>query len=347
MHSLCFRYRVAGTTAPARPPNISSERDISLGQLPPQQASVDNGSVSPPEQPRSTGAPAPELANRARGLIGWIPALLLSATVLSQIVWVLLPAQWRDAATVTSVLLLFGTSTSHAAITRGWRWTGGYLLITLSIGWLVEAFGTSTGVLFGDYQYADSLGWKLGPVPFAIPLAWAMMAYPVLLAVRKVSPRRAMDPFWAAAVMVAWDLFLDPQMVAEGHWVWTDPEPALPGIPGIPMQNYLGWYLTALLMMALLTVLDARRQPSTLRTDVVPTLALGWVFASNVLAAAAFFGRPLVALWGGVVMGLLLLPWLLRVLGPTLTLVAREPRALVRFDDQADRMVQTPEGSHG
>jgi hypothetical protein len=33
------------------------------------------------------------------------------------------------------------------------------------------------------------------------------------------------------------------------------------------------------------------------------------MYASNVLAAAVFFGRPAVALWGGVAMGLTVVPW--------------------------------------
>ena len=37
-----------------------------------------------------------------------------------------------------------------------------------------------------------------------------------------------------------WDLFLDPQMVAAGHWTWLDPDPALPGVPGVPLTNYAG-----------------------------------------------------------------------------------------------------------
>ena len=34
-----------------------------------------------------------------------------------------------------------------------------------------------------------------------------------------------------------WDLFLDPQMVDAGHWTWRDPTPALPGVPGIPVDQ--------------------------------------------------------------------------------------------------------------
>ena len=40
--------------------------------------------------------------------------------------------------------------------------------------------------------------------------------------------------------MTAWDLAMDPMMVAGGHWVWEQPGAYF----GIPLQNYWGWWLT-------------------------------------------------------------------------------------------------------
>jgi putative membrane protein len=38
-----------------------------------------------------------------------------------------------------------------------------------------------------------------------------------------------------------------------------------------------------------------------------------WIFASNILANLVFFGRPGVALWGGVCMGMVVIPWMWRL----------------------------------
>jgi putative membrane protein len=131
-----------------------------------------------------------------------------------------------------------------------------------------------------------------------------MMAYPVLLAAQKLAGSRIGVTVIGAWLLMSWDLFLDPQMVSEGHWSWPSPDPALPGIPGIPISNYLGWLLIALIMMGLLSRLPQRRA-----NDGVPTLMLAWVFLSNILASAVFFDRPLVALWGGIAMGVVVIPW--------------------------------------
>ena len=47
-----------------------------------------------------------------------------------------------------------------------------------------------TGLPFGDYSYAGTLGPELLDVPLVVPLAWTMMAYPVLLAARRLTRGR-------------------------------------------------------------------------------------------------------------------------------------------------------------
>jgi putative membrane protein len=191
-------------------------------------------------------------------------------------------------------------------LSRGRAWTAAYLGIALSIGWLVEAIGTETGWPFGDYRYTEALGPHLGPVPILIPMAWAMMAYPVLLAAQTLCTKRALVPLVGGFLLAAWDLFLDPQMVGEGYWVWETLGYTLPGIDNIPAQNFAGWLLTAIVLMALLNLLPRTGAPAD---DRVPTVMLTWVYLSNVLSSAVFFGRPAVAVWGAVCMGVVIVPW--------------------------------------
>jgi putative membrane protein len=233
-----------------------------------------------------------------------VPWLLGALGILSQIVWVLLPEDLRDAATITSVLLMVAAGASHAILHRGAVWAAGLYLPTAAIGFAVEALGTATGVPFGDYRYGERLGPMLLEVPLLIPLAWCMAAYPMLLLARRLASSRMGVTLLGAWTLMAWDLFLDPQMVGEGHWTFADPTPALPGSPGIPLTNYAGWFLTGLLIFWVLDHLPRREAD-----DRLPTVLLLWMYASNVLAAAVFFGRPAVALWGGLAMGLTVVPW--------------------------------------
>ena len=237
-----------------------------------------------------------------------VPVALAALTVLLQIAYPLTPDDRLAGLTVVTVVAFFLASVVHAAVHRGPGWAAAYTAITVGTGLVAEAVGTATGLPFGDYFYADSLGWKLLGVPVVVPLAWAMMAYPCLLAAQRLAARPVTAALVGAWLLASWDLFLDPQMVEAGHWTWADPVPALPGSPGVPISNYLGWLLVAALMMAALQALPRRTAD-----DRVPTALLLWTYSSSVLAAAVFFGRPAVALLGGLAMGAVVVPWALRL----------------------------------
>jgi uncharacterized membrane protein len=118
-------------------------------------------------------------------------------------------------------------------------------IITI-FAWLVEAIGTATGLLFGDYHYTNVLQPQIADVPLLIPLAWLMMLPSAWVISYRIVGRWSGPLFVgvSALAMTAWDLFLDPQMVAWGFWVWAEPS----GYFGIPWHNFLGWLLTAALM---------------------------------------------------------------------------------------------------
>jgi uncharacterized membrane protein len=237
-------------------------------------------------------------SNRLGSIIGWA---LIALWVLSNILWILTEGNTRDALTIAGVTLLFAASLTHSLNTRGAAWTLACFAIACGFGWAIEALGTTTGWPFGEYEYTDRLGPHLGAVPLLIPMAWAMMAYPIYAVVERTGWNRLARIALAAGVLATWDLFLDPQMVAEGHWVWRSTEPAIPGLPGIPISNYLGWIIAALILMSLLTLLLPARPGAPIAQ---PMTALTWVYIGNIMANAVFLGRPAVALVGGVAMGI-------------------------------------------
>jgi putative membrane protein len=97
-------------------------------------------------------------------------------------------------------------------------------------------------------------------------------------------------------------------MVAGGYWRWQSPTPALPGVPGIPIGNYLGWLGFALVLMTALAFFGQRAIERPLRSDAPIITLWFWTYASSVLAHAVFLSLPASALWGGVVMGIVVIP---------------------------------------
>ena len=135
-------------------------------------------------------------------------------------------------------------------------------------------------------------------------VAWAMIAYPMLLAVQRLSSTGLGVALIGGWFLMTWDFFLDPQMVGEGYWTWNSIGWELPGIDGIPLQNFLGWWLGGIVLMFALD-----RLPRKSAHDAVPNTLLLWTYASNILAAAVFFGRPGVAIWGALGVGVVVIPW--------------------------------------
>jgi uncharacterized membrane protein len=238
-----------------------------------------------------------------------LPWLLLGALVLTQIGYPLTAGTARAAVTVVAVVLGYAASMSHALLTRGTRAAALLVAVTTGGGFAVEALGVATGFPFGGYAYSGDLGPRLAGVPLVVPLAWTWMAWPAWLAAARVTRSGPARVALAAVGLAAWDLFLDPQMVAEGYWTWADPHPALPGVPAVPAGNYLAWLAVALVMMALVSTTDGEA-----RRDDAPMYALYlWTYAASTLAHAVFLDLPGSAAWGALGMGVLAIPLAIRL----------------------------------
>jgi putative membrane protein len=169
-------------------------------------------------------------------------------------------------------------------------------VLTFGVEWL----GSQTGFPFGSYHYTDLLQIQLFDVPLLIPLAWLMMLAPSWAVAQQISARfgdgwRARLAFIgiSALAMTAWDLYLDPQMVGWGFWVWDQPGAYF----GIPLVNYAGWLATSGLVTALV-------RPA--RVPARPLLIIyGVVWAFQAIGLAVFWGQPGPALFGFVGMGTL------------------------------------------
>ncbi|MEK6440750.1 carotenoid biosynthesis protein [Pseudonocardia sp. T1-2H] len=244
-----------------------------------------------------------------RGRLDRTAWMLVAAAVLTQILYPLTPQTLLVVPTVVSVVIFAAASLTDAARRHGARGAVVLLVVAGGGGLAAEAMGVATGLPFGAYAYTGSLGAELFDVPVIVPLAWIMMAWPALVVGRSLV---ASSPVAVAAVggvaLAAWDVFLDPQMVDAGHWRWTHPSPSLPLVPGIPLSNYAGWLVVSVLMIAALDRLLGRRRAGAPPSGPAAALYL-WVYASSVLAHLAFFGLPGSALAGGVLMGLVAVPF--------------------------------------
>jgi uncharacterized membrane protein len=168
---------------------------------------------------------------------------------------------------VTPLITLTGFTFAllHSGQREGWRRALGLLALVFVVSLTFESIGVATGVIYGPYHYTHALGpLFLGLVPYLIPVAWFMMSYPSFVISDVLVPRR-----WArwprllvvaaigAMVMTAWDLVMDPIMVAGGHWVWDTNGAYF----GIPLQNFSGWWVTVFTTFTLYGIIFGKSRP--------------------------------------------------------------------------------------
>src|SRR3954453_14445198 len=216
-----------------------------------------------------------------------------------------MPESWRPPVTIASVVVFFLASVADAYRLLGAVSAGVLVAVAGGGGLVAESVGVATGWPFGQYAYTGTLGPEVLGVPVVVPMAWVMMAWPALVVARTLVARGPAVAAVGAVALTAWDVFLDPQMVAAGHWTWFDTAPGLPLIPGIPLTNYIGWLLVSVVIMAILDRTLPREQfPSA------PAAALYlWVYFSSVMGHAVFFGLPGSAITGAVIMGAVAVPF--------------------------------------
>ena len=162
--------------------------------------------------------------------------------------------------------------------------------------WGIEAIGTATGVPFGVYNYTDTLQPQIAHVPLLIPFAWLMMLPPAWAVAQRIAAdtRGIRFVVTSALAFTAWDLFLDPQMVAWDLWRWSTPGLYF----GIPLMNYAGWIIAAILATLIV------------RPDRLPEIPLlliytiTWVLES--IGLFFFWGLPGPAVAGFLGMGSIL-----------------------------------------
>jgi uncharacterized membrane protein len=231
------------------------------------------------------------------------PPLGLSVLlVLTAIAYPLTSGTARDAVTWTLVLLGAAVSGTHAGLSRGARVGGGLVALVTATAVGFEALGLATGVPYGRYEYSDALGPTLLGVPFLVPLAWLMMAWPSWVLADRLTRRSTARIAVAAAIFAGWDVLLDPQLVQAGYWTWFHPSPGLPGIPTVPLTNLAGWLLAGGVLMTLLDLLVSRASAagSPAIGDAAPLLTIAWMTVGGSLAQAGWLGLPGSAAWGVV-----------------------------------------------
>jgi uncharacterized membrane protein len=156
----------------------------------------------------------------------------------------------------------------HGTLRYGVEGTAVFLAVCLVVSNIFENLGVTTGFPFGAYFYSDALGPKLFHVPLMVGPAYLAVGYMawVLATILVGDVKRGADAFSTIAtpvigafVMVLWDLTMDPgASTVQQWWIWERGG----GFFGVPISNYIGWFLTVYVFMQLFALYLRARGPA-------------------------------------------------------------------------------------
>jgi putative membrane protein len=191
-----------------------------------------------------------------RALPHWRRAALWATLAVYAVLWVggvasaWLGVRRDDAGALASLFLL----TAGLVVLLGESMRRGVvsLACVALLGFAFEAVGVRFGVPFGRYAYTEALQPQLLGVPLVMGPAWMVLVAFARDAAARLRLRGWQAYVFAALLTAATDLVIDPLAANRlGYWKWEEPG----GYYGVPLVNFAGWFLTALVACR---VADAR-----------------------------------------------------------------------------------------
>ncbi len=118
------------------------------------------------------------------------------------------------------------------------------LLVSIYVfTWSVEYIGVSTGQVFGNYSYGNTLGLKLLDTPLIIGVNWLILLMGSSSVLNKSSWHPVIKVLASAGLMTSLDVLIEQVAVRTDMWSWDNNQ--------IPLQNYIAWFVVAVIVQSI------------------------------------------------------------------------------------------------
>ncbi len=149
-----------------------------------------------------------------------------------------------------------------------------FVLCAFVAGYGVEWIGVNRHLLFGNYQYGQTLGFQLDNVPLIIGVNWFLLIYSAgVLMQRSRIKSMLLRVLTGALILVLLDMLIEPVAARLDYWHWAG------GI--IPQSNYYCWFFVSAFMLVLFEKFRFKKQgivgPVLLGTQFIFFISLYWL----------------------------------------------------------------------
>jgi putative membrane protein len=146
--------------------------------------------------------------------------------------------QFVNTTWVSLVLTAVLTFSFHQYFTKRFILTSFAIFIA---GFMVEWLGVETGKIFGEYNYGETLGFKIAGIPLLMGLNWLVLVYSVCHVINIFRLPKLLAIWSGALLLVLLDFFIEPFAVQFNLWNWKN--------TAVPSQNYLAWFIISFIML--------------------------------------------------------------------------------------------------
>ena len=169
-----------------------------------------------------------------------VSIIILIAFYISGIIGILTKNQTIDFLSLTPLNLLVNATLLLLNHQKGTNKQWLVFLIIAVIGYFIEVIGVTTGVIFGDYFYKTTLGWKLFETPLIIGVNWMLLTYGVVYTIGIKIKNTIGIALASAFVLVALDILIEPVAMKYDFWTWKQ---AI-----VPFKNYIAWFFISFIL---------------------------------------------------------------------------------------------------
>jgi putative membrane protein len=153
-----------------------------------------------------------------------------------------------------------------------------FIALIFTAGFAIEWLGVHMHLIFGDYLYGATLGFKFNYVPLIIGVNWVLLIYSTGVLMQYLPFQNGnLKVMVGALVLVLLDFLIEPVAVRFDYWHWLSINTTLTA----PLENYLGWFLVSGLMLGIFQAFKFNKQSMValvlLAAQFVFFTAMHWV----------------------------------------------------------------------